>query len=195
MESVMTNNKRKTMLTLPQEVVEAFRRARSIDERNYYAYCLRFAGWTLQSISEASGVTRERIRQVVAEEAKNRPHDGTTLGPIPSVPEHPVKLPRVLAEPDAGKIAEAASLQAAARSVRGNGTGNRAEAERYTYLVADMHLNDGVPLTRVALRLSEAAPSRVTHSALRDRLVRYGYMETTGDSKVYTRVLSKNRVL
>ena len=186
-------NKRKTMLTLPQEVVEAFNRAQNIAERNAYAYALRRSGWTLQSISEASGVTRERIRQVVADFAETGDKQALVLGPIPSVPLRPVREPRVIPVPDSGKIAEAAALQSDARAVRGNGSLHRAAAERYTAIVMDLHLNDGIPLTRVAAALSAVAPEKVTHSALRDRLVRYGYIPSNGSSKVYTPVLSKNR--
>lgn len=178
---------RKTRLTLPVEVKDTFETLDN-DTRDAYAVSLRANGWTLQSISDAAGVTRERIRQIVAEgEWQVAPVDVTGL-PVPMPPAKPVKVPRVFVEPDPGKLARLVELQPLAQQVRANSPLYREEAEEYTAIVADVHMNDGVPLYRLAKRLG------VTHGALRFRLARYGFKTpTAGQSKVYTPIKSGNR--
>ncbi len=174
---------RKTMLTLPPEVGAAFE-SMETPERNGYAVALRNRGWTLQSISDAAGITRERVRQIVSRDDWPEPTDA----PLPEPPEHVRPTPRTFIEPDPAKLARALELKPAAQAVRSNGGKNRAEAEEYTALIADMHLQDGVTLYRLAKRLG------VTHGALRFRLARYGYkLPQTGSSKVYTPINPENR--
>jgi hypothetical protein len=73
--------------------------------------------------------------------------------------------------------------------VRSNGTKYRKEAEEYTRLLNQAHVEEGVTLYRLAKRLG------VTHGALRFRLVRYGYKTpVNATSKVYTPILEKNRI-
>lgn len=178
----------KTRLTLPVEVKDTFETLDN-DTRDAYAVALRANGWTLQSISNAAGVTRERIRQIVAEgKWQVAPADITGLS-LPMPPEKPVKLPRVFVEPDPAKLARLLELQPLAQQVRANSPLYRAEAEEYTAIVADVHLEDGVPLYRLAKRLG------VTHGALRFRLARYGKKApTNGMSKVYTSIKEENRI-
>jgi hypothetical protein len=182
-----TKNYRKTLLTLPVEVAIAFSLidSRDIETRNDYLRALRSAGWTLQSISEAAGITRERVRQIV-----KLPSTGvdTSAYPLPEPPEHPVTSPRVFVEPDPDKLARLLELQPLAQQVRSYGLRYRAEAEEYTNLIAEVHLQDGVTLYRLAMRLG------VTHGALRFRLARYGKKAPkTGTSKVYTPIIAENR--
>ena len=84
-----TKNYRKTQLTLPDTVVQAFA-GLDTETRNAYVHALRDAQWTLQSISEAAGITRERVRQIVTREATG---DASAL-PLPEPPEHaPARAP------------------------------------------------------------------------------------------------------
>ena len=193
-----TKNYRKTLLTLPPEVAAAFSsiESRDTDTRNAYIYALRRVGWTLQSISEASQITRERVRQIVKAYTPDTESHGSVAEytgaiaslPLPEPPEHPVVAARVFVEPDPVKLARLLELQPLAQQVRSNGSKYRAEAEEYTNLIAEVHLQDGVTLYRLAMRLG------VTHGALRFRLARYGKKAPkTGTSKVYTPILAENR--
>jgi hypothetical protein len=178
-------NYRKTMLTLPLEVFEAFDSIEDNDIRDAYMVALRDAEWTLQSISEAANITRERVRQIVE---KGSDADASAY-PLPEPPVHEVKAPREYVEPDAEKLARLKVLKPFAERVRANSPEYREEAEEYSKLIADVHLNDGVSLYRLAKRLE------VSHSALRFRLARYGYKQPkSGTSKVYAPIRDENRV-
>lgn len=192
-----TKTLQKTQLELPTEVALAFvDLGADTERRNGYIAALRGLEWTLQSISEASGLTRERVRQIVKAQTEAVP--GITGLPYPEPPAVEVKEPRQYVEPDPDKLAELLSLQLAAQSVRSNSPKYRTEAERYTALVAEVHLTDGVPLYRLSKRLSEdpAAYGTASHGALRFRLARYGYKlpSSGGNSKVYTPIKTANRV-
>lgn len=179
---------RKTRLTLPAEVVETFATLDN-DTRDAYAVALRANGWTLQSISDAAGVTRERIRQIVADGVWQIAPADVSGYPLPMPPVKPARVPRVFVEPDPAKLARLLELQPMAQQVRANSPLYRAEAEEYSKLVAEVHLTDGVPMYRLAKRLG------VTHGALRFRLARYGYKKPiAGESKVYTPIKADNRV-
>lgn len=177
---------KKTQLTLPEWVSDAFSKM-EISERNDYVRALRRAGWTLQSISTAAGITRERVRQIVGE-PDNDPSNLTAAVPTPpEKPEH-VSTPREYVEPDPANLARLLELKPLAQRVRSNSPKYREEAEEYTRIIAELHLEDGVTLYRLAKRLG------VTHGALRFRLARYGYkLPASGSSKVYTPILDKNR--
>ena len=181
---------RKTQLTLPSEVVDAFNSlGEDLETRNLYSVALRRAGWTLQSISDATGITRERVRQTTAS------YGDAPLPPLPDalvVPEPPVKKPKVkrqYVEPDPAKLARLRELQPLAQQNRHNSEEYRHAAEQYTALVWEVHDQDGVSLYRLAKHLG------VTHGALRFRLARYGYkLPKSGTSKVYTRIDPAHRV-
>ena len=181
---------RKTQLTLPSDVQAAFSTlADDLETRNLYAATLRRAGWTLASLAKATGITRERVRQIAES------FDDAVLPPLPDVlpvPMPPVKKTRArktYVEPDPVKLARLLELQPQAQQNRHNSTENRQAAEDYTKLVWDVHNADGVTLYRLAKALG------VTHGALRFRLARYGYkLPESGVSKVYTRIDPNNRV-
>lgn len=194
-EDTMTEY-RKTQLTLPAEVVDAFQ-GLDTETRNKYVAVLRRIGWTLQSISDATGLTRERVRQIHASFEGEPSEDGTikqeplevTL-PTPMPPVKVKKAPRTYVEPDPVKLARLLELQPAAQKVRANSDANRAEAEEYTRLIWETHNDDGVTLYRLAKHLG------LSHGALRFRLARYGYkMPESGVSKVYTRIDPTHRAI
>lgn len=171
--------------TLPQEVTAAFDLIRDdIEKRNAYAAALRAEGWTLSAIAEASGVSRERVRQVVVDTVPK------PAGPVPTPPLRPrPAAPKEYAKPDAAKLARLQDLQPLARKVTGSSQNNRLAGEEYTKLIADVHLNDKVPLYRLAKYLD------VTAGALRSRLVRYEYIQPKGGkSKSYNRINPENRL-
>lgn len=194
----MTVEYRKINLVLPDEVGRAFAAlGEDLEARNIYSLALREQGWTLQSIAEATGVTRERVRQVtnaLIDSSGWEPGDAKRVAvsrysvPLPTPPEKATKSPREYVEPDPEKLKRLLELQPFAQQVRANSPQYREEAEAYTKLIAEVHLEDGVTLYRLAKNLG------LTHGALRFRLARYGYkLPITGRSKVYTRIDPSNR--
>lgn len=180
---------KKTQLTLPMGVLDAFSTlADDLETRNLYAAHLRRAGWTLASISKATGITRERVRQIADSFDEVLPPLPSAF-PVPNPPAKPVRERKVYAEPDPAKLERLLELQPLAQQNRHNSTENRQAAEDYTALLWEVHNTDGVTLYRLAERLG------VTHGALRFRLARYGYkLPESGVSKVYTRIDPNNRV-
>jgi hypothetical protein len=170
---------------LPAEIKDAFDNFMDTDLRDQLIRELRGMDWTLESIATASGITRERVRQI-----SKTPHTPIEVGlNIPTPPLKPVKPKPVYVEPKPETLARLLELQPLAQQVRSNGKKYREEAEEYTALLNHAHVNEGVTLYRLAKRLG------VTHGALRFRLVRYGYKTpVNATSKVYTPILSENRV-
>jgi transcriptional regulator with XRE-family HTH domain len=163
--------------------------------RNSYLAALRHAGWTLQSIADATDVTRERIRQIetttsmdLIEQISMFPEDF----PIPPLPTETVTVYRYEPyEPDANDLARLLELQPFAQLVRSHSPRYREEAEEYAALLWKVHNQQKVTLYHLAQLLG------VTHGALRFRLVRYGYMIATkgGNSKSYKPIIKKNRAV
>lgn len=184
--------------TLPDYIYKEFENSIDTEHRDGLIVELRLKGWTLEAIASASGVTRERVRQIFNSydtEAGWRETGGRfpTLEKleveIPFPPLKPVKAKPVYIEPSPETLERLLELQPFAQLVRSNGTKYRAEAEEYTALLNHAHTVEGVTLYRLAKRLG------VTHGALRFRLVRYGYKTAkTASSKVYTPILEKNRI-
>jgi len=171
---------------LPDYVSEAFEHvAGNSARRDYLIRELRGAEWTLEAIANASGITRERVRQISASDS---PQESFAVE-IPEPPVHTVKAKPVYIEPSPEILKRLLELQPYAQMVRSNGKKYREEAEEYTKLLNHAHTVEGVTLYRLAKRLG------VTHGALRFRLVRYGYKKpVTATSKVYTPILKENRL-
>jgi hypothetical protein len=149
------------------------------------------ANWTYEAISNASGLTRERVRQI--SNAVDKLADEFYLNlnvEIPTPPLKPEKEAPKYIEPHPDTLARLLELQPYAQQVRANGSKYRKEAEEYTALLNHAHTVEGVTLYRLAKRLG------VTHGALRFRLVRYGYKQPiTATSKVYAPIVRDNRAL
>lgn len=184
MTTTITHIKKNQML--PQYVYEEFEALTNNDHRDILIRSLRLAGWTLESISAASNLTRERVRQI----ALGSIPEGTSVPiEIPEPPIKPEKAKPVYIEPHPDTLKRLLELQPYAQQVRSNGTKYRKEAEEYTKLLNHAHVVEGVTLYRLAKRLG------VTHGALRFRLVRYGYKQpVTATSKVYTPIVEENRL-
>ncbi len=178
----------KKLINLPPEVRAKFLTLNDVDERNQYIRNLRNVGWTLTSIAEVCGMTRERVRQIIVENsAMSIELDDSFV--IPSPPNYPEKKPREFVEPSPETLARLLELQPLAQQVRSNAMRFRAEAEEYVRLLDHAHSVEGVPLYRLGKRLG------VSHSAIRFRLARYGYKTSeNGLSKVYKPISEKNRV-
>ena len=172
---------RKTNLTLPTEVREKFG-SLGKSERNDYITALRNAGWTLQAISEATGITRERVRQIVATTKLTLVYDEVPLPPVFAEKPKPEYV-----EPSAETLARLRELQPMASKVRGTSPAFRAEGEEYSRLLDYAHKVEGVTIYRLAKRLG------VTPASIRFRLARYGYLPSlNGDSSTYRLLKSKS---
>lgn len=149
------------------------------------------ANWTYEAISNASGLTRERIRQIANAIQNLADEFEFDLGiEIPEPPLKPKREKPTYVEPSPETLKRLLELQPYAQQVRANGQKYRKEAEEYTALLNHAHSVEGVTLYRLAKRLG------VTHGALRFRLVRYGYKKAlTAKSKVYNPVIKENRAL
>jgi hypothetical protein len=158
-------------------------------KRDAMIYYLSTLGWTYPAISDASGLTRERTRQICLFLEGLSGHTVPEVFPIfPSPPAHIPKPKKIYVEPSPKTLAKLLALQPAAQKVRSSGKSFRREAEQYTALLNYAHKIEKVPLYRLAKRLG------VTHGALRFRLVRYGYLTPrSGKSKVYKPVSLENR--
>lgn len=180
---------RKIMLTLPPETARTLKETK--DRATLFAHlaALRDGGWTMECMADVVGVSRERVRQLIQkagpiEQAKARSAAaGFVVPELPAIPERerPVRL-----SPIPENLHRLRELQPLAQQVRANSPRYREEAEEYTRLIYFEH-GRGVSIYHLAQLLG------VTHGALRYRLVRYGYKHTDAKSKVYKRILDKNR--
>jgi len=177
----------KRLSKLPPDVRQSFLRIRDVEQRNSYIKALRGRGWTLASISDATGMTRERVRQINSQTDLATPLDESFL--VPELPNKPEKVKREFIEPSEQTLARLKELQPLAQQVRSSALRFREEAEEYTALLWEAHSKEGVPIYRLAKRLG------VTNSAIRFRLIRYGYIKVKvdSDSKVYAPINPKNR--
>jgi len=188
----MTNNNYiKKNQTLPDNIRAAFETTSDNAKRDQLIKALADANWTYEAISNASGLTRERIRQIAnASALLAKEFDYQLEVEIPSPPLKPEKPKPSYVEPHPDTLRRLLELQPYAQQVRSNGKKYRAEAEEYTKLLDHAHTVEGVTLYRLAKRLG------VTHGALRFRLVRYGYKQpVTATSKVYKPISEKNRLI
>lgn len=175
---------------LPEDIKKHFESFPDTTHRDRLIKELVNANWTFEAISNASGLTRERVRQI-SNAIGELPLD--LVAPlnieIPKPPTKPEKAGPTYVEPNPETLARLLELQPYAQQVRSNGKKYRAEAEEYTKLLNHAHTVEGVTLYRLAKRLG------VTHGALRFRLVRYGYKQpVTATSKVYTPIVKENRL-
>lgn len=180
-------------IVLPQEVIDIFNAPLSTAERNAYILALRSQDWTLQSIATAANLTRERVRQI---EMTTNPIDAINLLADPRfiVPAVPTKtVEKVVGysrnEPKPETLARLKELQPLAQQVRYDHLQYRAEAEEYTALLWEAHDKQKVSIKHLSRLLG------VTHGAIRFRLVRYGYLPSSGQSISYTPVKTKNRAI
>lgn len=171
----------KVRQSLPTEVKDNFDRITDTLDRDEYVRRLRAKGWTLQSVADCCGVTRERVRQLCKEQRIDSEFvDGLSL---PELPKRVVtkKVPKRIDPEVADKLRE---LKFFASQVRSNSPKYRDEAEEFTALINQQML-DGISVVTLAKVLG------VTHAAITSRLVRYGYRKINSDSKMFQAI--KNR--
>lgn len=168
---------------LTPEVYLIFASFKTKEERNQYVWRLRKEeGWSLESIGQAVGVTREMIRLIVDK------LDQTPFQLMLSVASYPVpkraRIERVVyrktpIDPEALKVLK--ELHATATLLRGKSVKNRAEAEEFTRLIHEQTLL-GVSTYTLAKELG------LTVGAINLRLIRYGYRKTAGHSRATNRI-------
>lgn len=182
---------------LPKNIFDEFNRLRGartdtekkekLAQRNKLVHLLNDAGWTYTSIGEASGVSRERVRQILRLSTVRALARAVE---IPSPPLRVVPEPKVWAVPSDEDLSRLLKLQPKAQLVRSSSPNFRKEAEEYTALINKVNKKDGVSLYRLASLLG------ITYAALYARLVRYGYKPVgRGTSGVYRRIKTTNRSL
>ena len=190
--TIMSDDKKyiKKNQRLPKEIELAFS-ALSGAQRDALIKELVDAQWTYEAIANASGLTRERVRQIAnAIEELAKEFDFDLNIEIPEPPLKPERPKPEYIEPHPDTLKRLLELQPYAQQVRSNGKKYREEAEEYTKLLNHAHTVEGVTLYRLAKRLG------VTHGALRFRLVRYGYKKpVTAKSKVYEPIIRENRAI
>jgi hypothetical protein len=176
---------------LPQEIHLAFQETKSDQsKRDFLILELVNASWTFEAVASASGLTRERIRQIAKANIALAKEFNFHLGfDIPAPPLQPEPIRPVYIEPSPKTLERLLELQPYAQQVRANAVRYREEAEEYTALLDYARTVEKVTLYRLAKRLG------ITHGAIRFRLVRYGYMEAvSATSKVYRPIKKENRV-
>lgn len=171
---------KRTNQNLPKEVGEALR-SLPLKPRKAYATELSKAGWTLQSIADELGVTREAIRLYEKANTNDETEVRNAIAslPIPPIPTRITSrqvIKRVQIADDV--LVELKELYSKAKLVRGKGKNYRKEAEDFTKL-AYAQVERGVSVYAVAKALG------ITTSALQFRFARYGYKVANGKSKVY----------
>ena len=177
---------RKRNLSLPDETVELIK---SLNRQEFISYCraLKAEGWTLQSIADAKGITRERIRQLVV----GYPEVSASIDHL-SVPKLPVieavKVVKKVREVPDGVAMLLKNLHSKAYWVRGKSSLNRKEAEQLGELISDLIYNQFYSINQVAKAIG------VSHLAIRARLVRYGYAKSDGKTRIFRQLTHRAKV-
>lgn len=176
---------------LPPEIREAFTATSANSQRDALIHELVKNNWTYEAVANASGLTRERVRQIVRATEKLAEEFNFDLGiDIPQPPLKPERERATYIEPKPETLQRLLELQPYAQQVRSNSPRYREEAEEYTALLNHARTVEGVTLYRLAKRLG------ITHGAIRFRLARYGYMQPgSATSKVYNPVNRENRAI
>ena len=144
---------------------------RGTPSRDEYIKMLREAGWTLQSIASAHGMTRERVRQIAAE-PRLYFEDVKSLE-VPVAPNRTVDVfESIEVELDPAVAARLIELSPLARQYWKNND----EALEFVALL-HQEIERGVSGIRLGKLLG------VNHSSIYARLARYGYRQTKSTSK------------
>ena len=150
---------------------------------SYYLFSLHRAGWTLEALGAAVGVTREAVRVRVKRARQVDLGDLPILHPpLPDVPEPaPAPPPRPALTGD--ETQELSRLQAEATRCRGthaDGHPYRVASERLAELL-NVHHERGIRYADLATALG------VTKGAVRSRLQHHGYRQLPPSQPGYRR--------
>jgi hypothetical protein len=182
---LLRTNTLKSNHTLPKEVGEALRNL-SLAERKAYATELVNAGWTLQSIGNELGITREAVRLYTLKQSDTETLSKVKSLPIPPIPTKEIyttRIKRVQIDPNV--LLQLKELHSKAVMVRGKSPKYRDEAEQFTKLAWEQ-----IQLGITAYALAKAIG--ISNGALIFRFVRYGYKKTNGQSRVFRQLTHRS---
>lgn len=182
---LLRTNTVKSNHTLPKEVSEVLVNL-SLAERRAYATELVNAGWTLQSIGNELGITREAVRLYTLKQ-----HDTEALSKVKSLPIPPIptkeiyttRIKRVQIDPNV--LLQLKELHSKAVMVRGKSPKYRDEAEQFTKLAWEQ-VEKGITSYALAKAIG------ISNGALIFRFVRYGYKTTNGQSRVFRQLTHRS---
>lgn len=170
---------------LPDEVttlLQVFRHNKQFDELDSYIRDLRNAGWTLRTLGEALGLTREAVRLRESKAAyKQLPYHNCVV-PLPPVRERVIKKPRVVKQVPEQLLSQLKELLPLAQRLRGAMREDhpyRVASRQFTKLAWEAHTKYGVSVYTIAKQLGTSV------GTIQFRFVRYGYKTTNGKSGVY----------
>lgn len=173
---------RRPDVELPDYVRAAFK-GLSIEDRIEYFKRLYKLGWTLRNIGKASGISREYVRRLI-DSNRYKDFNPDVVDSLPT-PEKPVRLVKVFKHvpivPDEITVQKLKELHDKAKLIRGPGVLYRDEAEQFGAMLNDL-INQGYSSYQISKALG------LTHAAINHRLVRYGYKQSNGKSKVYRKL-------
>jgi hypothetical protein len=152
---------------------------------NNYLLALHEAGWTYAALGEALCMTREAVRQRCAFATGPDASRGVPAPPAPPVKISPVKPQRPVIPP--AELARMRQLMAESRTVNGGTSAadpRRQAALRLAELMAEHYLR-GVSMYRIAKQLG------VTQPAVYSRLVRHGYIDSSGKSAAFRKYVGQ----
>lgn len=177
---------KKTNQKLPTDTAEFLRSLSDKSERYRYSAALVRAGWTFTSIANELGITREAVRIGVA---RYKDYEMTSSVPAIPTPRKWIKIKTENKKVDSAIAERLIELHSKARLVRYNHSTHRKEAELFTKLLFDLY-SEGYSLREIAnvLGLKQQV-------GLYSRLVRYGYLESEGETKSVQKVKYRDGVV
>lgn len=169
---------RNRYVPLPPEFAETIRSEFSFDDvaGNGLIRATRDAGWTLRSMAEVCGVTREAIRLRTLKVTEHDAANQASMYDIPPVPPAPVTPPRPIPRRfwpvPAAIAAELRTLTDTARSINGGTLADDPRREATVELSKRLAalMEEGYGFTPLAKAMG------VSRAAVRMRLMRHGYL-------------------
>lgn len=177
---------------VPERLVSILRAPENKGYRRKALLCtMRYSGWGLQHLADASECARERVRQIelqchYEEHAAHSTlrEDDDILRPKRTVQK---RIRKFISQEDLDELRD---LQSKCRMIRGNLPSThprRVAAEAFMDKVLEVNLKKGFSLYEIAKNLG------VTTGAIRSRLVRYGKLVTQGSSDSLKPIKVDNR--
>ena len=165
--------------TLPKEVADIIK-GLPMSERKAYSKKLVDKGWTLQSIADVLGISRQAVEYSLRGNATAEAQAKAETLPIPPLPTKEIyKMEAVAVDDDV--LLRLKELHNKAKLIRGKSKKYRDEAEQFTKLAWEQH-QQGISVYSIAKSLG------ITTGALQFRFVRYGYKTSQGKSQAYNKI-------
>jgi len=158
---------------LPEVVKETFNKINNSLLRRMYIKALTEKGWTMDSIAEVLGISKQRVHQL---EKKTTYWLGASIFPIPSPPkkEKPelIKRPQKQIRPESlKKLLKLHSI------IKHSKVKHKKERIEFVELIDYINAIEGVSFERIGKKIG------LSRGALINRLYRYGQRKTNGKSK------------